>query len=77
MGIGIKFEFEPTINMRLLHLKFFFLLVVFISFFKIASANDTTFSPVRIAVLAPLNLDSAFNGYEYDLSNTKIQQFFL
>jgi ABC-type branched-subunit amino acid transport system substrate-binding protein len=63
--------------MRLLHQKVFFLLIVFISFLKIASANDTTFSPVRIAVLAPLNLDSAFNGYEYDLSNTKIPQFFL
>jgi flavodoxin len=63
--------------MRLLHQKVFCLLIVFISFFKVASANDTTFSPVRIAVLAPLNLDSAFNGYEYNLSNTKIPQFFL
>jgi ABC-type branched-subunit amino acid transport system substrate-binding protein len=63
--------------MRLVHQKFFFLLIIFISFFEIVSASDTTLSPVRIAVLAPLNLDSAFNGYEYDLSNTKISQFFL
>lgn len=60
-----------------LHQKVFFLLIISVSFFKIASANDTTLSPVRIAVLAPLYLDSAFNGYEYKLSNTKIPQFFL
>src|SRR5256885_9985492 len=77
MGIGIKFEFEPTNNMRLSQHKVFTLLLISFAFFKIASANDTTLSPVRIAVLAPLNLDSAFNGYEYELSNTKIPQFFL
>ena len=77
MGIGIKFEFEPTNNMRLSQHKVFTLLLIFSAFFKTAFANDTTLSPVRIAVLAPLNLDSAFNGYEYELSNTKISQFFL
>jgi len=40
-------------------------------------AADTTQAPLRIAVLLPLNLDSAFNGYEYNLSNTKIPQYFL
>ena len=43
----------------------------------IAKAADTTQLPVRIAVLIPLNLDSAFNGYEYNLSNSKISQYFL
>ena len=38
---------------------------------------DTTRQPVRIAVLLPLNLDSAFTGYEYKLTNTKIPQYFL
>ena len=60
-----------------LHRKIFTLLLICISFIKYASANDTTLSPVRVAVLAPLYLDSAFNGYEYNLSNTKIPQFFL
>jgi len=40
-------------------------------------AADTTQLPVRIAVVLPLNLDSAFKGYEYNLSNTKISQYFL
>ena len=60
-----------------LHRKIFTLLLICISFIKYASANDTTLSPVRVAVLAPFYLDSAFNGYEYNLSNTKIPQFFL
>ena len=63
--------------MRLLPQKLFILLFCFFSFFKTASAADTIQAPVRIAVLAPLYLDSAFNGYEYNLSNTKIPQFFL
>lgn len=63
--------------MRLPIQKIFILLLCFFVT-KFASANnDTTLSPVRIAVLAPLYLDSAFNGYEYNLSNTKIPQFFL
>jgi len=45
--------------------------------FITANASDTSQLPVRIAVLAPLNLDSAFNGYEYNLSNSKISQYFL
>ena len=43
----------------------------------ITKAADTTQLPVRIAIVLPLNLDSAFNGYEYNLSNTKISQYFL
>ncbi|HVX27911.1 MAG TPA: hypothetical protein VHB70_16285 [Parafilimonas sp.] len=63
--------------MRSLYQKILILLFVCAGCFKVASANDTTLSPVRIAVLAPLYLDSAFNGTEYNLSNTKIPQFFL
>jgi len=51
------------------------LLLVFT--FTVAKAMDTTRQPVRIAVLLPLNLDSAFTGYEYKLTNTKIPQYFL
>lgn len=77
MGIGIKFEFLRVQLMRLQQQKIFVLLFTFFFFFKMASAADTTHSPVRIAVLAPLYLDSAFNGYQYNLSNTKIPQYFL
>ncbi|MFT4153032.1 ABC transporter substrate-binding protein [Parafilimonas sp.] len=51
------------------------LLFVFIT--GISKAADTTHAPLRIAVLLPLNLDSAFNGYEYNLSNVRIPQYFL
>src|SRR5436853_3678077 len=54
---------------------FLILLLLFFSLF--ARSADTVQLPVRIAVLAPLNLDSAFEGYEYKLSNTKIPQYFL
>lgn len=77
MGIGIKFDFLQHNFMRLPQQKIFILLIAFFSFFKTAFAADTTHAPVRIAVLAPFYLDSAFNGYEYNLSNTKIPQFFL
>ncbi len=40
-------------------------------------AADTLHTRVRIAVLLPLNLDSAFNGTEYNLSNSRISQYFL
>lgn len=46
-------------------------------FFFTTKAADTTQSATRIAVLVPLNLDSAFNGYEYNLSTSKIPQYFL
>lgn len=45
--------------------------------FTTVSAADTTHTPTRIAVLIPLNLDSAFNGFEYKLSSSKIPQYFL
>lgn len=54
-------------------LSVFLLLLAFV----FTRAADSTQLPVRIAVLAPLNLDSAFNGYEYNLSTTKIPQYFL
>jgi hypothetical protein len=44
---------------------------------SVVKAGDTLHAPVRIAVLLPLNLDSAFNGTEYNLSNSKISQYFL
>src|ERR1043166_9095983 len=63
--------------MRLLFRQVFILLVLIFSLTKPANASDTTQNPVRVAVLVPLYLDSAFSGYEYNLSNTKIPQFFL
>jgi ABC-type branched-subunit amino acid transport system substrate-binding protein len=63
--------------MYILRRNFFILLIFFVSLVEAVRASDTTQSPVRIAVLVPLYLDSAFSGYEYNLSNTKIPQFFL
>ena len=57
--------------------KILILLILFLSLFKATDASDTVHAPVRVAVLVPLYLDSAFAGYEYRLSNTKIPQFFL
>ncbi|HEX5153674.1 MAG TPA: ABC transporter substrate-binding protein [Parafilimonas sp.] len=58
-------------------LKKIFLPLLFITTYLTAKAADTTQLPVRIAVMLPLNLDSAFKGYQYNLSNTKISQYFL
>jgi ABC-type branched-subunit amino acid transport system substrate-binding protein len=55
----------------------FFTCLALILLCTFVKAADTTQAPLRIAVLLPLNLDSAFNGYEYNLSNTKIPQYFL
>jgi ABC-type branched-subunit amino acid transport system substrate-binding protein len=60
-----------------LYLKRLFPALPLIFVFTVSKAADTTKSLLRIAVVAPLNLDSAFNGYEYTLSNTKIPQYFL
>ncbi len=57
--------------------KIFFLFILSLLLFTTVSAADTTHSPTRIAVLIPLNLDSAFNGFEYKLSSSKIPQYFL
>jgi hypothetical protein len=54
----------------------FFLLFSLIVF-TVTKAADTTRLPVRVAVLIPLNLDSAFAGYQYNISNSKIPQYFL
>lgn len=54
------------------------LVTVFISFFSFAaSAQADTAKPYKIAVLAPLYLDSAFDGYTYKLSETSIPQYIL
>ena len=63
--------------MHRLFRKVLVLLILFLSLFKDTDASDTVYAPVRVAVLVPLYLDSAFAGYEYRLSNTKIPQFFL
>src|SRR4051794_39706412 len=60
-----------------LYLKRLFPALPLIFVFTVSKGADTTKSLLRIAVVAPLNLDSAFNGYEYTLSNTKIPQYFL
>lgn len=57
--------------------KIFFLFILSLLLFTTVSAADTTHTPTRIAVLIPLNLDSAFNGFEYKLSSSKIPQYFL
>jgi len=57
--------------------KILILLILFLSLFKATDASDTVHAPLRVAVLVPLYLDSAFAGYEYHLSNTRIPQFFL
>lgn len=43
---------------------------------KIYAQTDSS-STVRIAVVAPLYLDSAFNNYEYKLGNLNIPKYFL
>lgn len=59
--------------MKLFRKSFFvFFALLFFSFTK---AADT--STIRIAILIPLNLDSAFNGTDYNLSTSKIPQYFL
>ena len=75
MGIGIKFDFPQRFMYSVT--KKFFLVFFLLTGFVITKAADTTNLPLRIAVLVPLNLDSAFTGYEYNLSSTKIPQYFL
>ena len=43
----------------------------------ILAQYDSLQKPVRIAVIAPLYLDSAFNGYTYALGQTSIPKLFL
>jgi hypothetical protein len=69
--------FVPSTLCSLPIRKIFILPFLFVFLSKVATASDTTQAPVRVAVLVPLYLDSAFSGYEYNLSNTKIPQFFL
>ena len=57
--------------------KFLALLLAFFVFGNLHAQTSITLTPARIAVLAPLNLDSAFNGYEYNLGTTYIPSYFL
>jgi hypothetical protein len=52
-----------------------FLVFFVLLFFSATKAADT--STIRIAILVPLNLDSAFKGEEYNLSSSRIPQYFL
>ncbi len=47
----------------------------FIEAWKKFHVDET--QPVRVAILAPLYLDSAFNGYSYNLGRTNISKFFM
>ena len=58
-------------------IKKFITALLLILMFGVSKAADSAQQRLRIAVLLPLNLDSAFNGYEYKLSNTRIPQYFL
>jgi len=66
-------------KLKLLHLRFFrFTLVfAFIFFVQKTHAQTDSASPLRIAVLAPLYLDSAFDNYDYKLGNLNIPKYFL
>jgi len=55
----------------------FTLLFAFIFFVQKAQAQTDSVSPLRIAVLAPLYLDSAFDNYDYKLGNLNIPKYFL
>ena len=48
----------------------------FLTILKSQAQTDST-EPVRIAVLAPLYLDSAFDNFNYKLTNTSIPKLFL
>ncbi|MEP6465786.1 MAG: ABC transporter substrate-binding protein [Parafilimonas sp.] len=56
--------------------KLFFICFFIVGFINVKAA-DTIQAPVRIAVLVPLNLDSAFTGNNYNLSDSRISQYFL
>src|SRR5437016_10558386 len=75
MGIGIKFDLPQRFMYP--SIRKLFLACFFLAGFIITKAADTTQLPLRVAVLIPLNLDSAFTGEEYNLSNIKIPQYFL
>lgn len=48
-----------------------------LSVYSMPLVKDSTQLPLRIAVVAPFYLDSAFSGNIYRLGNTKISKFFL
>src|SRR6266487_4359390 len=49
----------------------------FIFFVQKIQAQTDSVSPLRIAILAPLYLDSAFDDYDYKLGNLNIPKYFL
>src|SRR3954470_12395 len=51
--------------------------IAILLFEKLNAQTDSNSAPPRIAVLAPLYLDSAFNNYDYKLGNLNIPQYFL
>lgn len=53
-----------------------YIVVFFVSFSKQTNAQITN-SPLRIAVLAPIYIDSAFDNTNYKLSNTSIPRYIL
>ncbi|HEY6977364.1 MAG TPA: hypothetical protein VH396_13800 [Chitinophagaceae bacterium] len=66
-------------NLKLIHLRVSLFATVFVLIFfaqKTQAQTDST-SPLRIAVLAPLYLDSAFDNYDYKLGNLNIPKYFL
>ena len=52
------------------------LLVVLVSFFTIQESRAQE-APTKIAVFAPLYLDSAFNGNNFKLGNTNLPKYLL
>jgi len=66
-------------KLKLIHPRFSIFIPVFalIFFFQKAQAQTDSISPLRIAVLAPLYLDSAFDNYDYKLGNLNIPKYFL
>jgi hypothetical protein len=66
-------------ELRLMHLRAVFFILTFASIFFVqkTEAQKDSASHLRIAVLAPLYLDSAFDDYDYKLGNLNIPKYFL
>jgi hypothetical protein len=61
-----------------MHLRrvFFFIIILLISVKGFSNTRDTS-NPVKVAVLLPLYLDSAFNGATYKLGNNNLPKYIL
>ncbi|HXL58453.1 MAG TPA: ABC transporter substrate-binding protein, partial [Chitinophagaceae bacterium] len=66
-------------KLKLMRLLVWIFTLVFASIFFVqkTQAQTDSVSPLRIAVLAPLYLDSAFDDYDYKLGNLSIPKYFL